>query len=189
LTEKPSQRGWVQTDRASHEAWALLTRRSPLAAQLMHLLAARVGDHNAVVISQKTLAQIAQASRRGVQNALKVLADERWLEVIQIGATGSVNGYVLMTEWSGMVHVMDCATRSSAPWSLSQMRTSRTARFSGDRARCSKCLGCFRKSSSCLPGQGFLHLQSPLCQGSSQRCRRSKSGEVNLRRSVHYSRG
>jgi DNA-binding transcriptional MocR family regulator len=61
----------------------------------MHLLAARVGDHNAVVISQKTLAQIAQASRRGVQNALKVLADERWLEVIQIGATGSVNGYVL----------------------------------------------------------------------------------------------
>lgn len=92
---EPGLRGWVQTDRASHEAWALLTRKSPLAAQLMHLLAARVGDRNGVVVSQKTLAQIAQASRRGVQNALRVLAEDRWLQVVQVGSTSSVNCYVL----------------------------------------------------------------------------------------------
>jgi len=86
---------WVQTERESHEAWAALTRKSPLAAQIMHLLAARVGEHNAVVISQGTLAQIAGASRRGVQNALSLLNKERWLEVRQIGERSTVNAYVV----------------------------------------------------------------------------------------------
>src|SRR3546814_11515597 len=45
---------WVQTERAAHEAWASLIEKAPKAAQLMHLLTARVGEHNAVVVSQKT---------------------------------------------------------------------------------------------------------------------------------------
>ena len=96
-------KGWVQTDRASHEAWAKLIKRSPLAATIMHLLAARVGDHNAVVISQKTLAGLASASRRGVQSALKILADDRWLQLVQIGGTGTVQAHVLndTVVWSG----------------------------------------------------------------------------------------
>jgi DNA-binding transcriptional MocR family regulator len=104
LPIKASQSGgWVQTDRSSHEAWALLTRKSPLAAQIMHLLAARVGEHNAVVISQKTLASLAGASRRGVQNALKVLERDRWLELRQIGERGTVNAHVINDRvvWSG----------------------------------------------------------------------------------------
>lgn len=94
---------WVQTDRATHEAWAALTRRSGLAAQIMHLLAARVGEFNAVVISQKTLAELAGASRRGVQNALKLLEQDRWIELVQIGDTGSVNAHVINDRvvWSG----------------------------------------------------------------------------------------
>ncbi len=81
----------------------MLTRKSPLAAQIMHLLAARVGEHNAVVISQKTLASVAGASRRGVQNALKVLERERWLELRQIGERGTVNAHVINDRvvWSG----------------------------------------------------------------------------------------
>lgn len=86
---------WVQTERESHEAWATLTRKSPLAAQIMHLLAARVGEHNAVVISQGALAQIAGASRRGVQNALNLLNKERWIEIRQIGERSTVNAYVV----------------------------------------------------------------------------------------------
>jgi hypothetical protein len=86
---------WVQTDRASHEAWAALTRRSGLAAQIMHLLAARVGEFNAVVISQKTLAELAGASRRGVQNALKLLEQDQWIQLVRIGDTGSVNAHVI----------------------------------------------------------------------------------------------
>jgi hypothetical protein len=94
---------WVQTDRSSHEAWAALTRKSPLAAQVMHLLAARVGDHNAVVISQGTLAHLAGASRRGVQNAISILERERWIELRQIGDRGTVNAHVLNDRvvWSG----------------------------------------------------------------------------------------
>lgn len=94
---------WVQTDRSSHEAWAALTRKSPLAAQVMHLLAARVGDHNAVVISQGTLAQLAGASRRGVQNAISILERERWIELRQIGDRGTVNAHVINDRvvWSG----------------------------------------------------------------------------------------
>lgn len=96
LPAKPAAGGqWVQTERASHEAWAALTRKSPLAAQIMHLLAARVGEHNAVVISQKTLAELAEASRRGVQNALALLAGERWLEIRQIGERSTVNAYIV----------------------------------------------------------------------------------------------
>jgi DNA-binding transcriptional MocR family regulator len=86
---------WVQTERESHEAWAALTRKSPLAAQIMHLLAARVGEHNAVIISQGALAELAGASRRGVQNALSLLNRERWLEIRQIGERSTVNAYVV----------------------------------------------------------------------------------------------
>ncbi|RYF35512.1 MAG: helix-turn-helix domain-containing protein, partial [Cytophagaceae bacterium] len=94
---------WVQTDRSSHEAWAALTKKSPLAAQVMHLLAARVGEHNAVVISQGTLAQLAGASRRGVQNAIAVLERERWIELRQIGDRGTVNAHVINDRvvWTG----------------------------------------------------------------------------------------
>ncbi len=103
LPVKKAPGTWVQTDRATHEAWAALTRRSGLAAQIMHLLAARVGEYNAVVISQKTLAELAGASRRGVQNALKILERDRWIELVQIGDTGSVNAHVINDRvvWSG----------------------------------------------------------------------------------------
>ncbi len=96
-------KGWVQTDRASHEAWAVLIRRSPLAATLMHLLAARVGEHNAVVISQKNLAHLAGASRRGVQSALSILVQDRWIELRQLGTTGSVNAHIINDRvvWAG----------------------------------------------------------------------------------------
>src|SRR3546814_3456383 len=33
---------WVQTERAAHEAWASLIEKAPKAAQLMHILTARV---------------------------------------------------------------------------------------------------------------------------------------------------
>jgi hypothetical protein len=104
LPVKPFPEGsWVQTERAAHEAWAVLIKRSPLAATLMHLLAARVGEANAVVISQKNLATLAKASRRGVQSALKILEQDRWIELKHIGTTGTVNAHVLNDRvvWSG----------------------------------------------------------------------------------------
>ena len=94
---------WIQTERAAHEAWAALIRKSPLAAQVMHVLTARVGEHNAVVVSQGTLASLTGASRRGVQNALKVLTEDRWIELRQIGERGTVNAHIIndRVAWSG----------------------------------------------------------------------------------------
>lgn len=94
---------WVQTERKAHEAWAALLRESPRAAELLHLLVARVGEHNAVVISQKTLAGLMGRSIDTVARAIAILRAGHWLEVRQIGDRGTVNAYVLNRNvvWSG----------------------------------------------------------------------------------------
>ena len=86
---------WVQTERAAHEAWAKLLRDSPRAAELLHLLVARVGNHNAVVVSQKTLAALMGRHVNTVQKAVRELKAGGWLDVRQIGDRGTVNIYVL----------------------------------------------------------------------------------------------
>lgn len=94
---------WVQTERAAHEAWAALIDRSPKAAKLMHILTARVGENNAVVVSQKVLTKLMKCSRPTVQRALEVLAQDRWIEVRQIGENGTVNAHIIndRVAWSG----------------------------------------------------------------------------------------
>lgn len=106
MKQVPDRRGrghWVQTERAAHEAWAALIRKSPLAAQVMHILTSQVGEHNAVVISQKVLAQLVEGSERGVRDALTTLKNDRWIEMRQIGGRGTVNAYLIndRVAWSG----------------------------------------------------------------------------------------
>lgn len=86
---------WVQTDRAAHEAWGRLSIQSPKAGALLHVLAAQVGDHNAVVISQRVLAKILGCHVNTVATAVKTLVAGNWLEVRQIGPSSTVNAYVL----------------------------------------------------------------------------------------------
>lgn len=96
LPEKqPQTTHWVQTERATHEAWAALTREAPKAAVLLHLLVARVGENNAVVVSQGALAKLMGCHRNTVITAIRTLKDRNWIEVRQIGDRGSVNAYVL----------------------------------------------------------------------------------------------
>lgn len=95
LPKKAPVGRWLQTERAAHEAWAKLISEAPKAAQLMHLLVARIGDHNAVVISQKNLIRLMGASRPTVQRAVKKLKDELWIEVRQIGDRGTTNAYII----------------------------------------------------------------------------------------------
>ena len=93
----------MQTERAAHEAWAALIRKSPLAAQVMHILTSQVEEHNAVVISQKVLAGLVEGSERGVRDALTLLKKDRWIEMRQIGGRGTVNAYIIndRVAWSG----------------------------------------------------------------------------------------
>lgn len=103
LAKKEPKGTWVQTERAAHEAWAGLMRESPNAAMLMHLLVARVGDHNAVVASQKVLASLMGRHVNTVKNALRTLKDKNWIEVRQIGDRGTVNAYIVNDRiaWTG----------------------------------------------------------------------------------------
>ena len=95
IPEKAPSGRWLQTERAAHEAWAKLISEAPKAAQLMHLLVARIGENNAVVISQKNLIRLMGASRPTVQRAVKKLKDDLWIEVRQIGDRGTTNAYVV----------------------------------------------------------------------------------------------
>ncbi|OOY22460.1 helix-turn-helix domain-containing protein [Thioclava sediminum] len=103
LPEAKPKGHWVQTEREAHEAWAALMRKSPRAAELLHLLVARVGDHNAVVVSQKTLAAIMDRNPRTIKRAVRDLVQGNWIEVRQIGDTGTVNAYVIndRVAWTG----------------------------------------------------------------------------------------
>lgn len=85
---------FVQTDRASHEAWARLSVRRPAASAILHLLAASVGNGNAVVVSQKTIAKAVGISDRTVIRAIADLEEGKWLQVVKIGA-GRECAYVL----------------------------------------------------------------------------------------------
>ena len=82
---EPKAGAWVQTERSAHEAWAKLVASKPRAAQLLHILVARMGHQNAVVVSQKVLAEMMGCSTDTVQRAVKALKDQRWLQVVKIG--------------------------------------------------------------------------------------------------------
>ena len=90
---KPGQ--WVQTERKAHEAWARLISRKPRAAELVHHLVANMGNQNAVVVSQKTLARITGRSVETVKRAIRDLVAEQWISVVKLNGPGTVNAYVV----------------------------------------------------------------------------------------------
>jgi hypothetical protein len=85
---------WVQTERTAHEAWANLIARKPRAAQLLHHLVAQMGHQNAVVVSQKVLAQLMGVDTRTVSRSVAVLVEEHWVQVVRIGK-GKEAAYVV----------------------------------------------------------------------------------------------
>lgn len=88
-------RTWVQTERAAHEAWAGLIARKPRAAMLLHHFVALMGEKNAVVISQKTLAKLLGVTDRTVRSAVADLVAERWISVVKLNGPGTVSAYVV----------------------------------------------------------------------------------------------
>src|SRR3546814_10528919 len=80
---------WVQTDRAAHERWAQLAIANPRASSVLHVLVAQMGRHNAIVASQTTLAKAAHCSLPTLKRALSILREQGWIEVRQIGPTGT----------------------------------------------------------------------------------------------------
>ena len=85
---------WVQTERKAHDAWAGLIARKPRAAMLLHHLIAQMGHQNAVVVSQKTLANLLGVNERTVRRAVTDLVEERWIQVVRLGR-GKEAAYVV----------------------------------------------------------------------------------------------
>jgi len=69
--------------------------KSPRAAAVMHTFVARMGHQNAVVISQKLLAKLVGCNERTIRRAIEDLERDRWIQVVQIGPSGTVNAYVV----------------------------------------------------------------------------------------------
>lgn len=94
---------WVQTDRAAHEKWALLSAENPRASSVLHIMVARMGRHNVLVVSQTTLAKVCRCSLSTLKRALNVLMSQNWIDVRRLGPTGTVNAYIVndRVAWSG----------------------------------------------------------------------------------------
>lgn len=94
---------WVQVERRALEKWAKLTVENPRASALLQVILARLGPHNALVASQSTLAELAGCSLSTIQRAIKTLREGRWIDVKQIGPTGTACAYVVNDEvvWTG----------------------------------------------------------------------------------------
>ena len=90
-----SPRTWVQTDRAAHEAWAVLSMSSPRAGALLHHLVANMGHQNAVVINQATLAKMMRCDPRTVRRAISELVADNWIQSVSLGGAGTVNAYIV----------------------------------------------------------------------------------------------
>ena len=100
LRSENSRATWVQTERKAHEQWAHLISRAPMAARLMHVLVSQMSNQNAVVASQGVLGELMSTNgkavhRNTVRKALKLLEEENWIEVIQIGGKGGALAYVI----------------------------------------------------------------------------------------------
>ena len=92
---RPAAKGhFIQTDRATHEAWARFSIKRPSASAVLHYLTANVGQANAVIIPQKAIAKALSVSDRTIRSAIADLAQGNWLQVVRIGA-GRECAYVL----------------------------------------------------------------------------------------------
>jgi dihydroxyacetone kinase DhaKLM complex PTS-EIIA-like component DhaM len=99
---KSKRNRWIQTEASSHEAWAKLILKHQSAAAFMHTLVARMDRNtNAVVASQGVLAKMMGVSIRSIKNWIRVLEEDKWIQVVKLGK-GTANAYVVnsMVGWA-----------------------------------------------------------------------------------------
>ena len=65
------------------------------AAMLLHHLVAQMGNQNAVVVSQKTLAKLLGVNERTIRRAVADLVAEQWISVLKLNGPGTVSAYVV----------------------------------------------------------------------------------------------
>jgi hypothetical protein len=85
---------WVQTDKKTHEEWGRLAVKKPAAAGLLHILVSKMGNQNAIVVSQELISKLMGCSVSTVKRAIKDLEDGNWIQVVSVGK-GATKAYVV----------------------------------------------------------------------------------------------
>lgn len=80
-----------------------LSRRMPAAFEILTLITERMNKSNALVISQATMGELLGYGRTTIHKAIRILEDERWLQVVKIGTANAyvVNSKVMWRDHSG----------------------------------------------------------------------------------------
>lgn len=77
---------FVQISRSYLKEWRALTRKNPLATEILMYLIEHMGrTTNAVVCSYRTLEEVTGVSRRTVARAIQTLKKDNWIESVKIG--------------------------------------------------------------------------------------------------------
>jgi hypothetical protein len=91
----PKKQAFIQIEREALHEWARFMMKNQRAASVLGHMAALMDKQAAVVISQKTLAKLCRCGLNTAKRALDALEKGRWIQVVQLGPTGSVNAYVI----------------------------------------------------------------------------------------------
>ena len=83
---------FLQLEKRNIKEVRRLIGQSPKASQLLMLLAEHMNKQNAIVMSMQTMMTMTKWSRPTVSGAIKLLRDEKWLQVIKIG---TANAYII----------------------------------------------------------------------------------------------
>lgn len=102
--EAAKNRDFVQLSRRTMDQMAQLVSKSPAAMKLLIVIGKRMGRNNALVASYETLAKISGMSVSGVNRAVKVLKQDRWMTTIRVGSATAyvVNSNVMWTTFGNL---------------------------------------------------------------------------------------
>ena len=87
LIPKGENYNFVQLNRGHMQALRALTRKSPLAHEILYYLVEHMGKTtNAVIVSYKTLQEVTNVSRSTVARAISILKDDNWVDAVKVGS-------------------------------------------------------------------------------------------------------
>jgi hypothetical protein len=94
---------WVQVERAALERWSKLAVINPRASSVLLTLISQVGRNNAIIASHANLARACGCSVSTLKRSISVLMKENWIEIRQIGPTGTACAYIIndRVAWNG----------------------------------------------------------------------------------------
>jgi len=93
--------GWLQSDKAAHQAMWKLGIKNPMALSVLHFMVSKLSrGTNGVVMSAAAIAKQMGISQRTVQNTIVVLRDCKFVQVLK---SGNANVYIINSRvaWQG----------------------------------------------------------------------------------------